>query len=352
MEQFYEVSSGMRLDEIAALAGARLKGGGAKVIKRLADLESAGGEDICFLASMGEAADALSKRAKYREMLKGLKAAACFVSEREAELLPPVVAALVTSDPRMAFIKLAEAFYKDKSLARTGISKNASIARGAVFADKQSVTVCDFAVIEAGAKIGRNAYIGAGAKIKAGCVLGDNCVIKENAVISHAVLGNNVRVGEGSVIGGAGFGWHSTAAGHAWVPQLGRVILGDNVDIGVNSAVDRGTLGDTVIGEGTKIDNLVQIAHNCRIGKHCIFAGMSGIAGSTEIGDWTLMGAQAGISGHLKIGPGCQIGAGAGVIQNLAPKSVVSGYPAQPAHDFLKQSAMLRRMVKEKKPQS
>ncbi|MDR1009463.1 MAG: UDP-3-O-(3-hydroxymyristoyl)glucosamine N-acyltransferase [Rickettsiales bacterium] len=349
MEQFYEVSKGMTLAEIAALTGSDVKCDGARIIKRLAPLESADSDSICFLASIGSAAAYLDKRAKYREMLGALKAAACFVSPADAELLPATVAAVITPDPRMAFITLTNAFYKDKSTAQTGISPHAVISETATFKDRASCTICDFAVIEAGAKIGANAYIGSGTKIKAGVELGDNCTIRENAVISHAILGSNVGIGEGSVIGGAGFGWHTTAAGHTWVPQLGRVILGDNVDIGINTCIDRGALGDTVIGEGTKIDNLVQIGHNCRIGKNCIFAGMSGIAGSTEIGDWTLAGAQSGISGHLKIGAGSQIGAGAGVIQDLPPKSVVSGYPAQPAHDFLKQTAMLRRMVKGKK---
>jgi UDP-3-O-[3-hydroxymyristoyl] glucosamine N-acyltransferase len=250
----------------------------------------------------------------------------------------------------MAFIRLTLRFYRDRALEFGGVSSKASIHESVKFKDRASTHVGDFAVMEAGVEIGARCYVGAGAKIKAGVSMGDDCVVKENAVISHAALGNRVGVGECSVIGGSGFGWHSGAQGHTWMPQLGRVVLEDDVDVGANSCIDRGALDDTVIGAGTKIDNLVQIAHNVRTGKHCIFAGTCGVAGSTTFGDFVLVGAGAGISGHLNIGSGVQIGARGGVIQDLPPGANVDGYPAMPVRDFLKQTVLLRRMVKGKKP--
>ena len=352
MEQFYEISAPVTLAEVEELAGARLVDDsrcGSKV-SGLAPLESAGPDSVAYFSTGMNASDALDHAAKYRSMLAGLGAGACFVSEPEAGLLPAGVAALVTPDPKMAFIKMAQYFYGDRSLAFKGISPNASIHDSVKFKDRPSCHVGDFAVIEEGVEIGAGCYIGAGAKIKAGVSMGDGCVIRENAVVSHASLGSRVGIGEGSVVGGAGFGWHSGPRGHVWVPQLGRVVLGDDTDVGSNSCIDRGTIGDTVIGAGTKIDNLVQIGHNVKTGVNCIFAGMCGSAGSTEFGDWVLVGAGTGVSGHLKIGSGVQIGAGAGVIQDIPAGAKVSGYPAMPVHDFLKQAALLRRMVKGKKP--
>ena len=352
MERFYEVSAPIAIDEIEKITGARLSGESRKDLRIscLASLETAGPDSVVYFSTGANASRALDRTAKYKEMLKSLKAGACFVSEVDANLLPPGVAALITYDPKIAFVKLAQYFYKDRSLEKKGISPKASIEPSVKFKDKSSVHIGDFAVIEAGVEIGSGCYIGSGAKIKSGSVIGDDCVIKENAIIGHAILGNRISVGEGSVVGGDGFGWHSGPHGHLLVPQLGRVVLEDDVSIGINSSIDRGTIGDTVIGAGTKIDNLVQIGHNVKTGKNCIIAGMCGIAGSTTFGDWVLMGAGSGVSGHLTIGNGAQIGAGAGVIQNLPAGSAVSGYPAMPVRDFLKQSALLRRMTKGKRP--
>ncbi|MDR1476726.1 MAG: UDP-3-O-(3-hydroxymyristoyl)glucosamine N-acyltransferase [Rickettsiales bacterium] len=352
MEKFYEISAPLPLGEIAEISGARLADGSKRGVKisNMASLESAGPDGVAYFSTGANASSALDRTAKYKEMLKGLKAGACFVSDADAALLPPAVVPLLTPDPKMAFIRLTMRFYRDRALGFAGISPKASIHESVRFGDRASTHVGDFAVIEAGAVIGAGCYIGSGAKVKAGVSMGKDCVVKENAVISHAALGDRVGVGESSVIGGSGFGWHSGADGHTWVPQLGRTVLEDDVDIGAGSCVDRGTMGDTVIGAGTKIDNLVQIGHNVRTGRHCIFAGMCGVAGSTTFGDFVLVGAGAGVSGHLKIGSGVQIGARGGVIQSLPDGASVDGYPAMPVRDFLKQAALLRRMVKGKKP--
>ncbi|MDR3126501.1 MAG: UDP-3-O-(3-hydroxymyristoyl)glucosamine N-acyltransferase, partial [Rickettsiales bacterium] len=293
--------------------------------------------------------DNLEKVAEYKRNLSASKAGACFITKEDAALLPPGVVPAITDDPELAFVKLEEYFSRDRALEKRGISDRADIDPSAKIG--KGVHVGPFAVIEADVVIGDGCYIGAGAKIKVGCGLGPGCIVRENAVVGHAVLGAGVVIAEGAVIGNDGFGWHSSAAGHRWVPQIGRVILGDGVFVGANSTIARGSQGDTVVGRGTKMDSLCLVSHNDRLGENCIMAGMSGIAGSTVLGDWVLVGAQAGISGHLKIGDGVHIGAGGGVIQDLAPGAKVSGYPAQPIPDFLRQAAMLRTMVRKKKPQ-
>ncbi len=317
-------------------------------ITNLGSLEQANSESIIYLALNNSVSKELDKSFEYKEKLKSISAGACFISENNKDLLPSKIIPVINSDPKLAFIKLTNKFYIDKSLIKKGIAKTASVASTVKFKNKSSVHIGEFAVIEDDVSIGENCYIANGVVIKTGVEIGDNCTIKDHAVISHSVIGNNVNIGEGSCIGGAGFGWHSSRAGHTWVPQLGRVVLKDNVDIGINTSIDRGTIGDTIIGEDTKIDNLVQIGHNVKIGSHCIFAGMSGVAGSTIIGDWTLVGAAAGISGHLHIGNNVQIAAGSGVSQSIPDNTKVGGYPALALHDYLKQSAMLRRMVKKK----
>ncbi len=349
MENFYNILKSITLKEIAELTGARIDSQyNSKIITNMGSLEQANEDSIIYLALGNAVSSALDKSAEYKEKLKNIKAGACFIEEKNINLLPAGIIPVIVNDPKLAFINLTYKFFEDKAVIKKGISDKAFIDESVKFKNRDSVHIGPFAVIEEGVKIGENCYIGSGAKIKAGVQIGDNCTIKENAVVSHAILGNNVNIGEQSVIGGNGFGWHSGSFGHIWVPQLGRVILEDNVDVGINSAVDRGAIGDTVIGKGTKIDNLVQIGHNVKTGQNCIFAGMCGVAGSTTIGNWVLVGAGAGISGHLTIGDGVEIGARGGVIQNLPAGSKVSGYPAMPVTDFLKQTALLRRMLKKK----
>ncbi|MCL2439080.1 MAG: UDP-3-O-(3-hydroxymyristoyl)glucosamine N-acyltransferase [Alphaproteobacteria bacterium] len=349
LSRFYNVSDGISLAEISDMIGAELEGDGGRTITKLSGLEDADENSVCFFSSAGSASDLIARTEKFKALLKNLKAAACFVAPNDAELIPEGVAKLITFDPKGAFIQLSNFFYRDKSREINGISEMAFVDPTATFKDKSSVHIDDFASIGEGAKIGARVFIASGAKIKAGVEIGDDCDILENAVISHATLGKRVHIGEGANIGGDSFGWHTNAMGHQWVPQIGQTILEDDVWIGANSVVDRGAQGDTVIGRGTKIDSLVMIGHNCKLGENCIVAAMAGIAGSTTIGDWSLIGPKAGINGHLTLGDRVQVGAGAGVIQNLNDGEIVSGYPAQPVADFLKQTAMLRRMIKEKK---
>lgn len=349
MEKFYNILKSITLKEVVTITGDSIdEKYNEVVVTNMGTLEVFNENSIIYFAA-GKVSKQLDKFYEYKEKLKTVKVKACFINKENLELLPENIIPIISEDPKLSFIKLSHKFYEDKSLIKTGISKFATIKEDVVFKDKNSVHIGDFAVIESGVEIGANCYIASGVKIKAGVKIGDNCVIKENAVINHSQIGNFVSIGENSTIGGSSFGWHPSKTGHVSVPQLGSVILQDFVDIGANTLIDRGALDNTVIGEGSKIGNACQIAHNVKIGKHCIFAGKNGIAGSTTVGDFVLTGAGAEISGHLKIGDFVQIGAGSGVLQNIDANTKVAGYPAIKLHDFLKQSVMLKKMLNSKK---
>jgi UDP-3-O-[3-hydroxymyristoyl] glucosamine N-acyltransferase len=202
------------------------------------------------------------------------------------------------------------------------------------------------AVIGAGARIGARCHVGPGVAIGGGVVLGDDCIVGANASVSHAVVGNRVMLYPGVRIGQDGFGFAMGPQGHVKVPQLGRVIIGDDVEIGANSTIDRGAGPDTVIGEGCMIDNLVQIGHNVQLGRGCVIVAQVGISGSTRLGDFVAVGGQVGIAGHLKIGSGVRIAAQSGVMRDIGAGETVGGSPAQPMAEWLRQSAMLSKMAR------
>jgi len=202
------------------------------------------------------------------------------------------------------------------------------------------------AQIDPSAKIGANAWIEAGAVIGANVEIGDHCRIGANAVITHSIIGNHVRVYRGACIGQDGFGFAIDPAGHVKVPQLGRVILEDGVQVGANTTIDRGAGPDTVIGAGTWLDNLIQVGHNVKMGRGCIIAAQAGISGSTTLGDFVAMGGQSGIAGHLTIGTGARIGAQAGVMRDVPAGEEHIGFPAVKSKQFMRQVAALKRLIK------
>jgi UDP-3-O-[3-hydroxymyristoyl] glucosamine N-acyltransferase len=207
-------------------------------------------------------------------------------------------------------------------------------------------------VVEPGAVIGREAQIGRGTTIAAGAVvgyrvaIGRGCYIGPGASVTHALVGDRVLLHAGVRIGQDGFGFAMGPGGHLKLPQVGRVIIQDDVEIGANSCVDRGALKDTIIGEGTKIDNLVQIGHNVVIGRHCVIVGQTGISGSTELGDYVVMGGQSGAVGHIKIGTGAQIAGGAHPKNDVPAGARMGGTPAVPMLEYGRQVAALRRLGK------
>ncbi|HTN63743.1 MAG TPA: UDP-3-O-(3-hydroxymyristoyl)glucosamine N-acyltransferase, partial [Devosia sp.] len=211
---------------------------------------------------------------------------------------------------------------------------------------ERDVALANNVVIGAGVEIGRGTVVGANCVIGAGVTIGRNCIIAANTTIDCAHIGNDVTIHSGVRIGTEGFGWLDHGQSNRKIPQLGRVIVQDRVEIGANSTIDRGALGDTVLGEGTKIDNLVQIGHNCRIGRNCLIAAMSGLSGSTIVGDGVLMGGGVGTSGHLTIGAGSVVHGRAAVTKNWPPGSKLAGAPAQDIRDFWREIAVMRKLSK------
>ncbi len=334
--RFFERAGPFTLAQLAELCGADMADAtkGHMVINDVAPLDKAGDGVISFLDNK-----------KYVEAFTQSRAAACIVHPAMAPRAPQGMALLVSPDPYRAYALVAQAFYPDAAIVG-GVAATAHVDASARLGD--GVRVEAGACIGAGAEIGPGCLIGPNAVIGRGVVLGAACVIGANASLSHAVLGARVRIYPGVRIGQDGFGFAMDPKGHLKVPQLGRVMIDDDVEIGANATVDRGAGPDTVIGAGTKIDNLVQIAHNVQIGRNCVIVSQVGISGSTRIDDFAVIAGQAGITGHLHIGAGARIAAQSGVMRDIEAGGTVGGSPAVPMTEWLRQSAILGQMARKK----
>lgn len=316
---------------IADLVGGRLDGPEDVVLRRVRSLERAEG-DALALCSGPRWTDALA------------------ASRAGAVLLPPALhdapgpsTRIVVSDPVRAMAAAAAALHPPL-LVTAGVHPTATIGQGVSLA--MGVVIGPHVVIGAGAVVGEGVVLGPGVVIEPGVVIGPGSRLDANAVVhAGSVLGARVWCKAGAVIGGQGFGFVSGPEGHLRVPQVGGCILGDDVEVGSGSCVDRGSLDDTIIGRGTKIDNLVHIGHNVRIGEDCLLIAGVGVSGSTQVGNRVMLGGQAGLAGHIKIGDGARVGAQAGVISSIAPGAAVSGYPARPHREFLRAQAALYRLA-------
>ncbi len=309
-----------------------------RLVDRVGPISDAGHTTLSFLDNP-----------RYADTLTSTEAAACLVTRRFASRLPASTVALVCAEPYRAFAAVLARFYpaavRPTSVFGTiGRSPSALIHPEARL--EADVTVDPGAVIGPGAEIGSGTVIGANAVIGPGVKIGRDCSIGSHATVIHSLVGNRVILHAGVRIGQDGFGFAMGPGGHAKVAQIGRVIIQDDVEIGANTTIDRGSVRDTVIGEGTKIDNLVQIAHNVEIGRHCMIVSQTGISGSTRLGDFVATGGQAGITGHLSIGTGAQIGAQAGLMTDVPAGERWAGAPAQPARDLFRQEAFIRRLVR------
>jgi UDP-3-O-[3-hydroxymyristoyl] glucosamine N-acyltransferase len=333
---FFTAAGPFTLRRLAEISEARMAPGGdpERVLRDVAPLDAAGPEDVSFLDNR-----------RYVPAFAATRAGACVVQEEMAPKAPAGVALLLAEDPYRAYARIAQAFHP-VAAPEAGISPAAIVDPTARLAPDCRVE--HGAVIGAGAEIGARTSIGANAVIGSGVVIGEDSIIGAGTTISHSIIGRRVNVYPGARLGQDGFGFAMGPAGHLKVPQLGRVIVEDDVEIGANTTIDRGAGPDTVIGAGTKIDNLVQIGHNVQVGPGCILVAQVGIAGSTHLGAFVVAGGQAGIAGHLEIGAGARIAARSGVMRDIEPGGTVAGSPALPFKEFFRQCAALGRLARRK----
>lgn len=283
---------------------------------------------------------------KYLEQFLNSRAGVCFVREKYAERAPAGMALLLSEDPYRSYALAAQRFYPPL-LSESGIHPTAIIHAGARMG--KNVDIGAGVVISDRVEIGDGVSIGPNTVLHEGVMVGDNTNIGALCSFSHCIIGRDVIIHRGVHVGQDGFGFALAREGHVKVPQLGRVIIEDDVEIGSGTTIDRGTGPDTFIGEGTKIDNLVQIGHNVQIGRRAVIIAQVGISGSTRIGDGTVLAGQSGVAGHLKIGAGVKIAAKSGVIHDVPAGSSYGGYPAIPIVDWHRQTVVLSRLIKPKR---
>lgn len=334
--RFFTVAGPFTLGELAELTKSEL-GPNADPALHLVDvapLDQAAENHISFLDNR-----------KYMDAFAQSKAAAVVINAEFVNLAPAGMALLLSKDPYRAYAQIAQAFYP-RLRPTPWVAPTAWVDPAAEVSAECRIE--PGAYIGAKTQIAAGCHIGANAVIGDGVVMGEDCVIGPNASLTCAILGRNVVIYPGARIGQDGFGFAMGPQGHLKVPQLGRVIIGNNVEIGANTTIDRGAGPDTIIGDGCMIDNLVQVGHNVQMGRGCVLVSQSGISGSTHFGDFVIAAGQAGVTGHLKIGSGARLGAQSGVMRDVKPGETVGGSPAVPMKDWLRQSALLQRMVKRK----
>jgi UDP-3-O-[3-hydroxymyristoyl] glucosamine N-acyltransferase len=328
----------LKLADIARQIECRLEGAGDVDIRRIIGLEQAGPGDLTFFAN-----------AKYGAQLKATRASAVIVAEAtEAAALPEGAAVLRTSHPYVAFARAAQLFAPRPSTP-AGIHPLASVATSATIASDASigafVSIGDRASVGAGSIVYPHVTIGEDARIGDGCVIHARVSIRE-----RVILGNRVVIQDGAVLGSDGFGFAKGPDGaHHKIPQVGGLVVEDEVEIGANTTIDRPAVGETRIGAGTKIDNLVQVAHGVTIGQRVLLAAQVGIAGSTKIEDSVTLAGQVGVAGHLTVGKGVVATAQTGIPNSVEAGSFISGYPAIANRDWLKSSAIFRKLPEVKK---
>jgi UDP-3-O-[3-hydroxymyristoyl] glucosamine N-acyltransferase len=320
------------LQEIADLVGGEFAGDRSRTVSTVAPLASARADQLSFLSNR-----------KYAGELAATKAGAILVPKT---LEGNDARWIRVDDPYFAFAKIMTRWFSNRPLPK-GVSPKAVVASSAKLGN--NVVLGHFAIIGENVVIGNNVTIFQGVSIEAGSTIGDDCIIYPNVVIyDGSRIGNRCIIHSGVVIGSDGYGFATHGGKHHKIPQIGIVRIEDDVEIGAGTTIDRAALGETVIGEGTKIDNLVQIGHNVKIGKHCLLVSQVGIAGSTELGDYVAVAGQSGFSGHLKIGNRVQVAAKSAVLDDVPDDTKVMGSPAVPFTEFARRHAAVKKLARKK----
>lgn len=327
--RFFDSLPALSAAELAGRIGGEVKRGGDRQVSAVAPLRSAGATDVAFLGDR-----------KFQSALAETRAGCVIVPAGAVESAPADAAVIVSGEAQAAWARASVLLHRPLPL-------DVAVKRDEAVEDA-TVVLEPGVVLGAGVRIGSGSRIGANTVLGPGVQIGRDCQIGSNVTVGFALIGDRVKIYSGARIGEQGFGAAGSQAGTVDIPQLGRVILQDGVTVGANSCIDRGAYDDTVIGENTKIDNLVMIAHNCVIGRNCLMAANTGISGSVIVGDNVIFGGKAGIGDHIRIGEGARVAAGAGVLADIPAGETWSGYPAKPLRQFLRETIWLAKQASGK----
>lgn len=327
--RFFRSLPALSVGDLAERIGAEVVRGADRTISAVAPLADAGAGDLAFFADR-----------RFRDALGSSGAGAVVIAPGLEDAAPAEAAVLVSRTPQAAWAQASLIFHQILTLDVA--------ADPADCLEDDTVVLEPGVVLGEGVRIGRGSRIGANTVIGPGVQVGRDCRIGANVSVSFALLGDRVTLFSGARIGEAGFGATGSSLGVIDIPQLGRVILQDGVTVGANTCIDRGAYADTVIGENTKIDNLVMIGHNCVIGRNVLIAGHTGLSGSVTVGDGVMFGGQAGVGDHITIGTGARVAAGGGVLKNIPAGETWSGYPAKPLRQSLREAVWLSKQASRK----